>query len=135
MSYWNTDFKPLIDRTLRSVGIAAGGTELVFSLDGEEIVYGVEADCCSETWIEHITVPGDINGAVVLRVSDSGSVDATPEQYEQMREEGRYPDSVEVYHTSFATDRGEIIVEYRNNSNGYYGGCLYGPVRRTKVVS
>jgi hypothetical protein len=37
-------------------------------------------------------------------------------------------DCIRVYQTSFATPKGEIVVEYRNSSNGYYGGWLQGPV-------
>jgi hypothetical protein len=32
-----------------------------------------------------------------------------------------------VYNTRFRTDRGDIVLEYRNSSNGDFGGELVGP--------
>jgi hypothetical protein len=36
--------------------------------DAEPLHLGVEGDCCSESWIEHLTVPEDIAGAVLTDV-------------------------------------------------------------------
>lgn len=33
-------------------------------------------------------------------------------------------DYIKVYRTTIVTDRGFIDIEYRNSSNGYYGGWL-----------
>ena len=37
------------------------------------------------------------------------------------------PDEVEFYGLSIKTDKGEIVIDYRNSSNGYYGGSLCWP--------
>jgi hypothetical protein len=92
---------------------------LIFDLIGDHkadlTAYG---DCCSESWIEHITIPPGIeDGVVILGVLESdGVVDPLADG-----------EHVQVYQTSFTTEKGEIIVEYRNSSNGYYGGSLDGP--------
>ena len=91
-------------------------------LDGTEQTYRTEGDCCSYTWIEHLTVPEEIAGAVVTEVREAGPVDT--KDATRRGQPIDYPDHIVVYHTSFVTDRGEIIVEYRNDSNGYYGGLL-----------
>lgn len=129
MSYWS-NFDVLKGKPLKTVALIKGQYEdqLQFTFqDNSRLTYVTDADCCSTSWIEHITVPSDIEGAVITDVKDSGGVDATPEQEEQARAARGYVDVLAVYHTSFVTDRGEIIVEYRNDSNGYYGGSLSGP--------
>lgn len=86
--------------------------------DGTDVTWVADGDCCSISWIEHITVPPDIDGATVCGVADSDKVS------EPTQEELDKADSLAVYATAIQTDRGEIIVEYRNDSNGYYGGFL-----------
>ena len=109
---------PLANRQLASVTVENDGELLVFTMkDGERVVYRAEGDCCSRSWIEHITVPPDIEGSVI---------DAWSEQTMGEKDDGW--ETIKVYQTSFRTDRGEIVVEYRNSSNGYYGGWLEGPV-------
>ena len=111
------DPSPLAGQSLASVEVSEDKERLVFTLaDGRTMTYTAEGDCCSQSWIEHLTVPPDIAGAEVTgwRQQDMGQ---TEQDYE----------TIKVYQTSFATPKGEIIVEYRNSSNGYYGGWLSGP--------
>jgi predicted Mrr-cat superfamily restriction endonuclease len=61
-------------------------------------------------------VPVDLEGA-----------EATSYAEQDMGETEKDYETIKVYQTSFATPKGEIIVEYRNSSNGYYGGWLQGP--------
>lgn len=127
MSYW-IDEKALIGRVLAGVELSEDNRELLLRLTKGKIArLYANADCCSDTWIEHLTVPPDIAGATVTGITDSEGVDATEEQVAQTRADREYVDCLRVYHTAIATDRGEIIVEFRNDSNGYYGGWLSGP--------
>ena len=91
--------------------------------DGRTLTYTAEGDCCSQSWIEHITVPPDIDGAVVATYSETDIGE---------RSDGR-AGLLRLYQTAFQTDRGEVIVEYRNSSNGYYGGWLRGPAEKWAV--
>lgn len=109
---------PLADKTLASVEVTEDKERLIFTLDdGRTISYTAEGDCCSHSWIEHLTVPPDIAGS---------SVDGFAEQ--EMGETEEDYETIRVYQTSFRTPKGEVVVEYRNSSNGYYGGWLQGPV-------
>lgn len=109
---------PLAGKPIESVEVQDDNTLLVFRLlDGRTVCYRVSEECCSESWIEHLTVPPDIRGAEV-------------ETYDE-QELGEYQkdrETIRIYQTSFGTPKGEIIVEYRNSSNGYYGGALIGPI-------
>jgi hypothetical protein len=111
------DPSPLAGQRLVSVRVSEDKEELIFALeDGRKLKYFTVGDCCSSTWIEHLTLPADIAGAEITgwKEQDMGEFE---EDYSTIR----------VYQTSFATPKGEIIVEYRNSSNGYYGGWLEGP--------
>jgi hypothetical protein len=74
----------------------------------------VEGECCSRSWIEHMEFPSDIKGATLLSVHHSPITVTELAEY----------DILKVYETCFRTDKGDIILEYRNSSNGYYGGEL-----------
>jgi hypothetical protein len=82
--------------------------------DGAVALCYTDADCCSSSWIEHVNGE-ELFPATVLSVegTDVSRDDEHPEH-----------DCLQVYETVFVTDRGRFTVEYRNASNGYYGGSL-----------
>ena len=118
------DYQPLADRPLDSV-VHDGISVTFWFKDGKGVRYPVEADCCSSSWIEHITIPSGIEGKTITGVKDARMKPHTPVAQDSW-------EFIAVYHTAFATDAGEIIVEYRNSSNGYYGGWLGKPQEVTR---
>jgi len=122
MSFWRASYEPLIGAVLQSVEMIDDKGAVRFILDnGKTLTYDTYGDCCSHTWIEHITIPNDIFGAYVTSFTEPQLPPHAP-----LDEPDAY-EYVAVYHTAFQTTKGEIIVEYRNSSNGYYGGNLTGP--------
>ena len=106
---------PLIGRTILSLTLGEGGSFVRFLLaDGEQIAR-CEGDCCSVTWIEHIELPALGFPAKVLAVENLNMPNL-----EGM--EGH--DVITYYGCKVSTDRGDIILDYRNASNGFYGGKL-----------
>jgi hypothetical protein len=112
--------------------ITLDGDILTFDFeDGTSARFGVEGDCCSTSWIEHLEFDPDVIGQKLVTVQDG---DATPwDGHECKPVEDGHPwpsnacghDSLAVYNTVFRTETGATItVEYRNDSNGYYGGSL-----------
>lgn len=83
-------------------------------LGGAKCSFRVESDCCSSSWIEHLELPDDIRGAYVMDVVDSDGVIVDHPDHECLK----------VYNTRFRTTMGDIVLEFRNSSNGYYGGSL-----------
>jgi hypothetical protein len=81
-----------------------------------KIAFVTYGDCCSETWIEHLEMPNNIIGATIL---DIENIDL-PEKEKTIPAEGVH----KFYRTIIKTDKGDIDIEYRNESNGYYGGSL-----------
>lgn len=126
LDHWGMTGARLRGVVLRAVTTEGDGERVILTLaDGTRRVYEAEGDCCSTSWVEHITVPPDIDGATVLRVSEAGyGVDATDAQRAECKTHRKRLDVLRVYQTVLTTDRGDVVIEYRNSSNGYYGGSL-----------
>lgn len=76
----------------------------------------VKGECCSTSWIEHFEMPNDIIGATVLsyREFDKDVFTCNGED-----------DYLQTYEVRIGTSAGDIVMEHRNASNGYYGGEVY----------
>lgn len=126
------DISDLIGQKVCRVECELGGEEMELILEGGEVAsFYVEGDCCSRSWIEHVEAPPDLDGATL---SDLVEMDGPGDDCEAERlcsrcsllpEADRYHDCVKSYMVRFRTDRGDISVEFRNDSNGYYGGYFY----------
>jgi hypothetical protein len=108
----------LVGKTIQSIKIADDKLALNFITDAGEVVVNVDADCCSYTWVEHVELPALGFPAVVISADDLEMPDLGDQ-------EGC--DVVRYYGFKIITDKGEIIIDYRNDSNGYYGGNLSWP--------
>lgn len=125
-----SEYLPLVGRKLKSVKVINDRGTLVFEFADGAISYLATGDCCSHTWIEHLEVPAGIEGAEISGVTDHPVIDATedndknpitsPESDWYQREH----ECLQLYQTVFHTNKGDISTEYRNSSNGYYGGRL-----------
>ncbi len=120
-------------KEIASVALANNKERLEFRFaDGTGRAFTVSGDCCSSSWIEHLEMPPDVVGATLLAVEDGGSVDATDnDTLNPVRppawdgdNNNREHECLQVYSTTFKTTRGDIVLEFRNSSNGYYGGSL-----------
>lgn len=112
-SYKGMDKSPL-DRVVLS---SEKETLRFFFQDGSKVCFQAVGDCCSHSWIEELTIPGDIKGAMIQTVEDF--MINTPDDVDE-----RDYEVLKCYQTKFRTTKGDIVVEYRNDSNGYYGGSL-----------
>lgn len=119
------------DSPLKSVTLSDDKETITFAFeDGSEARFGVEGDCCSQSWIEHLDVPPYVIGEKLVAVSDARTDDLTDDDtanpMQGSEEEYRYRthECLQVYQTHFKTAKGDIVLEYRNSSNGYYGGYL-----------
>jgi hypothetical protein len=111
--------KIMVGKTINAIKLADDKEAILFVTDAGEIIARCDADCCSSTWVEHIELPAKGFPAMVLAVDDldlPGSDNSHPEF-----------DCLQVYGCKITTDKGEIVIDYRNSSNGYYGGNLSWP--------
>lgn len=112
----------LIDKTLTGIKISNDKESILFKTIDGEIIAHCYAECCSHTWVEHIELPALGFPATVVSVENielPGSNENDPEY-----------DCLRVYGLLIVTDRGELVIDYRNSSNGYYGGDLVWPGER-----
>jgi hypothetical protein len=106
----------LVGKKIEKIYISKCKSAIIFICENGSVGAYCYADCCSYTWIEHIELPALGFPATVVSVDDldlPGSDENHPEF-----------DYLQVYGCKITTDRGEIIIDYRNSSNGYYGGDL-----------
>jgi hypothetical protein len=108
----------LVGKLIEGIKIAEDKMALLFLTDAGEVIARADADCCSSTWIESVEIPFTEFPCRVLRVEDIDMPDL-----------GSMPgcDVMAYYGFKIATDKGDIIIDYRNDSNGYYGGNIEWP--------
>lgn len=113
----NEDTDDILGKTIDSVYLSSDKENFIIRFsDGFEAKFATMADCCSRSWIEEFEVYiTELKGSLLVDVKDSDTV-----KHEYHPEH----DCLQVYRTIFSTDRGDIVLEYRNSSNGYYGGWL-----------
>ena len=110
-------------KTITGINIAADREAIQFIIEGgDPIIARCDADCCSRTFVESIELPALGFPATVIKASDldMGKEDLSNDEYECL---GFYGFKIE-------TDKGDIVIDYRNSSNGYYGGHLSWPDER-----
>lgn len=125
----------LVGKSITEIQIASDRKAIRFILaDGSSVIAKIDGECCSNSWIESIELPALGFPALVASVDDLdmpdlGDMDSC--------------DVVSYYGLKIDTDRGSIVIDYRNDSNGYYGGnivwpwdgCFYGGVFGQNVSS
>jgi hypothetical protein len=91
--------------------------------DGTTFDLGVEGDCCSCSYYESVQNPEWLLGQEVRSIDWNAETGAsyTDEQRAKDEAQNHY---IAVYGFSISTDKGTCVFEFRNDSNGYYGGYL-----------
>lgn len=113
---------PLIGRMINAIEMTSDKLAIKFVMaDGEDVTACVDADCCSYTWVEHISLPA---GGFPAFVFEAGDVDMPDLEGEGSADEC---DVIQYYGFELKTDKGHMLIDYRNSSNGYYGGSLTWP--------
>lgn len=110
----------LENKTITVIEMALDKKAMRFIIDGADpIIAKADGDCCSQSWIEHVEMPARGFPAIVLKVEDLELPGAVNDSEED--------ECLHVYGLKITTDKGEIIIDFRNSSNGYYGGNLSWP--------
>lgn len=109
---------PLEGKTITDVKIAEDQQAIMFITPDGPVIARADGDCCSYSWVEHIEMPALGLPAKVTSVEDL-DMPREPED-----DDGEF---IQFYGCKITTDKGEIVIDYRNSSNGYYGGDLVWP--------
>lgn len=123
--------KFLVGKTIKNIMLAEDKMAILFICEDGRHIAMADADCCSSTWIESVEVNLLRLPCKVLSVKKLDM----PEPHEDAEFA-----CLQFYGLRIVTDAGAIEIEYRNESNGYYGGDLswpgdyfYGGVYRQNV--
>lgn len=110
----------LIGKKIVDVKIAEDKLAMLFVCDnGGGLVVRVDADCCSYTWIESVELSALGFPFTVIACDD---LDMNKEPLENEEYE-----CLQFYGAKITTDKGDMVIDYRNDSNGYYGGDIVWP--------
>lgn len=123
-------FRSMVGRKITIVALNQERTQISFMFDdGHHRTFNVEGDCCSNSWIEHLEMPTTTSGGTVIGVHNGEPItqDHDDHDHDPERIGSSTNESIRVYNTVIQTDLGDIVIEYRNASNGYYGGSLSSP--------
>lgn len=124
--YLNTDdYLPvlgaLLGKLIKKIRLDMINYFIQFETDQGFFGYFAYGDCCSESWINHISGLQALIGEKVLKVEkvdmgeiEKGQVGFSGKQYLE-----------KIYSYKIFTSQGICEIEMRNASNGYYGGSLY----------
>ena len=110
--------RELMDLALSLVGlhiqkVRNTDQDVIFDTNVGEVLWVVDADCCSHTWIENLDVPLGL----VMHVGDR---DLSGQDFSSVG--GAV--YTQVYGIELRTLQGSGLIEFRNESNGYYGGSM-----------
>lgn len=109
---------PLLGKKIIAVDLTVDGSAIRFHIEGGEIITAIaDGDCCSQSWIENVETPENILGTVVSAEDIDLSKPDEEVDYEVIR----------FYGFKITTEKGSSLLDYRNSSNGYYGGSLVWP--------
>lgn len=113
----------LIGKTINGMKISDDRQALLFETTAGNIEVWVDAECCSYTWVESIELPALGFPAKVSAVENLRMPEVKESTFH------KDADSLSFYGCKIVTNKGEIVIDYRNDSNGYYGGSLSWPAR------
>lgn len=110
----------LIGKKIVDVKIATDKQALLFLSDnGDELIARTDGDCCSYSWIETVEMPALGIPFKVIGIEDLDLPGSDGNHHDY--------DCLSVYGAKITTDKGEMVIDYRNSSNGYYGGNIVWP--------
>lgn len=108
----------LIGKTIVEMKIAEDKQALLFvTSEGEDLIARVDGDCCSYSWIESVELPAL---GLPFTISEVDSLELNSDMDTRDGE-------LQFYGAKIVTDKGDMVIDYRNESNGYYGGNMNWP--------
>ena len=92
---------------------------VIKSTDGREIVLDLDGDCCSVSYFEAESLK-DLQSLVGERIVQIERVDSSLPGNKVV--ELRADEEILYHALKITTDKQELVVDWRNESNGYYDG-------------
>jgi len=108
--------KELVGHTLTGYKLDSSRDMLTFHTTKGDIVYTTEGDCCSQSWFESID-PAELDADELKKAQVKAVEEIELAEVADVRDK-----SLILYGILIKCEFGNILVEFRNASNGYYGG-------------
>jgi hypothetical protein len=112
--------KELFKETIFRMYIDKDQEYLAFRLmcgSNDYVIYRADAGCCSKSWFESISNPEYLIGNEVIGIEEKVEREETVPETAEMVEK-----TLRIYGYTLKTAQGYTDIEFRNESNGYYGG-------------
>jgi len=119
----------LYGRVIESVGFSDDKTRMKIAFkDGIEGLFWLAGDCCSASYFTEDCIKDaqDLVGGELLCCEEVESNDLHPER-KYLGEVGY--DYVKWHFVHLITDKTQVTLDWRNDSNGYYDGMIYVEVQ------
>lgn len=117
------NFAALAGKTVTAVYMN-GDQKIQFVCGAERITYVADAECCSHTYAHHIEGLANLLGRRIVSVAPREMTRAKKKTFEDGVDHFDDTVYVKIYGVDLTTDRGNCYIEFRNDSNGYYGGAM-----------
>lgn len=117
MSYLYLEISTLIGRTLKSCVQSDGNEEIRFTtVEGDVFKLYHQQDCCECVYVEDICGElSDLVGSPITQAEENSSSDDPPD-----RPRGRNVESMTWTFYRLATAKGQVVLRWCGESNGYY---------------
>lgn len=119
-------FEKLIGKTITGYQLSNNRETLAIETDQGEHVYDVEGDCCSHSWFESVDELDGVIGGKVLEAYtvNMDEIESQEDTLRKLAQEESRDEHIQQYGHKIKTTKGHAIVEFRNSSNGHYGGYM-----------
>lgn len=126
----NTPLDNLIGKRIKQVFVDKDQQHWIrFVTDGEILDYAVDGDCCSESWIWAVSGLWYFvsQREEPKRVTEVREIELPLFIQETIAKDGLGRQEVDAVYSYFVQSEhgGGIEIEFRNSSNGYYGGEIH----------
>lgn len=123
----------LIGLTVLKIEINLGNDKLFIKLKdsfGNEVfmVFDSFGDCCSTSWIESLEGDQDIIGNEIINIIEHELPPLKDDDPDFMFDNN----FTQICNYEIVTAKGSCVIDFRNLSNGYYGGSL--DLRESSIV-
>jgi hypothetical protein len=116
-------FSELLGLTVSSIEISEDKESINFHTENGMLMYDVCRECCSYSWVESFEDTDNLIGEKILKIENK---DIGTEMEEYYNGDGDLAEDVcrKIYNVDFITKKGTATLDFRNESNGYYGAYI-----------
>lgn len=121
VSAWTSELElaDLVGKHVLGVQMNEGKEVMRFITTTGVLDYYCYGDCCSESWVNHVNDIDNLIDATVTQVEEIDFHSLLGIEPEPTRQQ----DDKVLFH-KVHTNKGTCLIEFRNSSNGYYGGSF-----------